>query len=305
MNSLHTRIISAGASLTAAAEISSFAATPAAPGAVEGAAEFAALSLHSSGTRIGATPILGEMTLRVPPARWTSIVGPNGAGKSTLLRVLAGLTETTGTLHILGRALDQWPKRALARELAWLGQTESGGDDLTVYDVALLGRLPHRSWLAPPSGQDHAAVAHALQATQVWSLRHRRLGDLSGGERQRVLLARVLAVGAAVILMDEPLAHLDPPHQADWIAMVKALVASGCTVVSVLHELSVALQADDLLVVRAGKVVHQGACADPLTHMALQEAFDDRIRIHPLQDAWVALPRVSDATPGAMPFGAD
>lgn len=252
-----------------------------------------AISLSSAATRISGSRILRGIEFELPAGRWTSIVGPNGAGKSTLLRVLTGLLPTEGVVRLFGQPTGHWPRRERARQLAWLGQGESGGEDLTAYDVVLLGRLPHRAWLAPPSEQDHAAVARALHATQVWQLRERRLGDLSGGERQRVLLARALAVEAPILLMDEPLAHLDPPHQADWITIVRDLVAAGGTVISVLHELSIALQADDLLIVREGSIVHHGQCADPVTHAALQAAFDDRISIHALQEGWVALPRIS------------
>lgn len=251
----------------------------------------AALSVSSKGTSIAGAPILREIELKLPAARWTAIVGPNGAGKSTLLRVMAGLLPTAGQVRLHDRPLERWHARERARELAWLGQGEAGGEDLTAYDVASLGRLPHRAWLAPPSPSDHTSIARALHATQVWELRGRRLGDLSGGERQRVLLARALAVEAPILLMDEPLAHLDPPHQADWEGIVRGLVGAGGTVVSVLHELSMALRADDLLIVRDGRVVHHGPCSDPATHAALQSAFDDRIAIHALQGGWVALPR--------------
>ncbi|MBC7620046.1 MAG: ATP-binding cassette domain-containing protein, partial [Candidatus Saccharibacteria bacterium] len=113
----------------------------------------------------------------------------------------------------------------------------------------------------------------------------------SGGERQRVLLARALAVQAQVLLMDEPLANLDPPHQADWLAVVQALVAKGTTVVSVLHEISMALNADQLVVMAQGRVAHQGSTRDTASHAALVEVFDRRIAIHSIEGQWVALPR--------------
>ena len=118
------------------------------------------------------------------------------------------------------------------------------------------------------------------------------MGQLSGGERQRVLLARALAVEAQVLLMDEPLANLDPPHQTDWLLLTKALVASGKTVVSVLHEISFALHADELVVMADGRVTHQGACGDSATHRALEEVFDYRITVHSLAGQWVALPKI-------------
>jgi iron complex transport system ATP-binding protein len=130
-----------------------------------------------------------------------------------------------------------------------------------------------------------------LRATQAWEWRDRPLAALSGGERQRVLLARALAVEAQVLLMDEPLANLDPPHQADWLKLVRALVDEGKTVVSVLHEISFALHADDMVVMAQGRVCCHGRCDDPQTHRALEAVFDHRISILPLQGQWVALPR--------------
>jgi len=94
-----------------------------------------------------------------------------------------------------------------------------------------------------------------------------------------------------VLMMDEPLANLDPPHQADWLGVVRSLVAQGKTVVSVLHEISMALHADEMLILCAGRVTHQGACADPATHRALEAVFDHRITIHALAKQWVALPK--------------
>ncbi|MFZ4480121.1 MAG: ABC transporter ATP-binding protein, partial [Rhodoferax sp.] len=195
-----------------------------------------------------------------------------------------------GTVALLGQPLLGMPARARARQLAWLGQNEATGDDLTVWDVAMLGRLPHQGWLAGPSAADHSAVEQALRATQAWDWRERPLGQLSGGERQRVLLARSLAVQAQVLLMDEPLANLDPPHQADWLAVVRALVQQGRTVVSVLHEISLALHADQMVIMAEGGIAHQGACADAATHRALEAVFQHRIAIHALGRQWVALP---------------
>jgi iron complex transport system ATP-binding protein len=223
---------------------------------------------------------------------WTSIVGPNGAGKSTLLKVLAGLLPHTGSITLLGQPLDEIPSRRRAQQLAWLGQNESSADDLTVFDVAMLGRLPHQPWLSSPSAADHAAVEQALRATQAWDWRSRALGQLSGGERQRVLLARALAVQAQVLLMDEPLANLDPPHQADWLGIVRALVARGVTVVSVLHEVSMALHADEVVIMADGRVLHHGAAHHADTHAAVEAVFGGRLAIHSVADQWVVLPRL-------------
>ena len=249
-----------------------------------------AISARSIRASLGNVQILQGIDLNLPAARWTSIVGPNGAGKSTLLKALAGLLPFTGEVDLLGTPMAALPARQRAQQLAWLGQNETSGDDLTVWDVAMLGRLPHQAWLGAPSAADHVAVEQALKATQAWDWRGRTLGQLSGGERQRVLLARALAVQAQVLLMDEPLANLDPPHQADWLVMVRALIAQGRTVVSVLHEISMALHANDMVILAHGQVTHQGACTDPATHRALEAVFAQRIRIHTIGQQPVALP---------------
>ena len=264
-----------------------------------------AISACQISASIGNRLILQGIDLQLPTGRWTSIVGPNGAGKSTLLKALAGLlprAAVQGEVQLLGRPLAQIPARERARQLAWLGQNEGSADDLTSYDVAMLGRLPHQAWLAPPGAADHAAVEQALRTTQAWDWRHRPLSQLSGGERQRVLLARALAVQAQVLLMDEPLANLDPPHQADWLLLVRALVAEGKTVVSVLHEVSMALQADHVAVLARGRIVHHGAAADPATHRAVERVFDHRIAIHSVAGQWMALPRLH---PTATPHSPD
>ena len=149
-----------------------------------------ALQARVDRATLGGRTVLAHLQVAMGAGRWISIVGPNGAGKSTLLRVLAGLLRAEGSVDLLGRPLAQWRRRERGRRLSWLGQGELTASDLLVYDVAMLGRLPHQPWLAPPSAADHAAVERALRATQAWDWRERPLGQLSGGERQRVLLAR-------------------------------------------------------------------------------------------------------------------
>ncbi|MCV2359606.1 ABC transporter ATP-binding protein [Paucibacter sp. TC2R-5] len=249
-----------------------------------------ALSALIESVHLQGQPVLGEIGLQLKAGAWTAIVGPNGAGKSTLLRALAGLLPMRGRVQLFGQDWNTVAARERARQLAWLGQNEASSDVLSAYEVVMLGRLPHQAWLAPPSSADHAAVVQAMQQTQSWDWRERPLGRLSGGERQRVLLARALAVQAQVLLMDEPLAHLDPPHQADWLGLMRELVASGVAVVSVLHELNMALQADSLVVMQAGRVSSHGAPQRADTRAALQAVFDDRLHLIEVQGQWLALP---------------
>jgi iron complex transport system ATP-binding protein len=205
---------------------------------------------------------------------------------------MAGLLPVQGRVFLFDQELLAIGRKDRAQQLSWLGQNEMTSDDLRVWDVVMLGRMPHQDWLASPQAHDHAVVETALKATQAWDWRERAMGQLSGGERQRVLLARAMAVQAQVMLMDEPIANLDPPHQVDWLEQVRCLTAQKTTVISVLHEVGMALHADDMVVMQAGRVVHQGPCDEAATHRAVEAVFDDRIAIHSLNGQWVAVPQL-------------
>ena len=253
----------------------------------------AALQTHQLSATLGGRKVLKDIDLQIAAGRWTCVVGPNGAGKSSLLRALAGLLPCQGQVLWQGLPLTSLTRPQRARQLSWLGQGEAGALDLRVWDVAMLGRLPHQSWLGAPSALDAQMVEAALQATQAWDWRERMLGELSGGERQRVLLARAMAGNAPIMLMDEPLANLDPPHQVDWLEQVHCLLAQGTTVLSVLHEIGMALHAHDIVVMSQGRVLHHGPGHDAATHAAIESVFDHRIRIHALEGQWVVLPRTA------------
>jgi iron complex transport system ATP-binding protein len=234
--------------------------------------------------------VLHSMDLSIEAGRWTCVVGPNGAGKSTLLKALAGLIASTGQLHIQGRALIEMSDKDRAKCMAWLGQQESGSEDLSVRDVLMLGRLPHQSLWTGASAQDQSIVQAWIDRLQLAHLQDRSLLQLSGGERQRVLLGRALAVQAPILLMDEPIANADIPHQSDWLQTVKQLTQQKTTVVSVLHDLNLAMRADHVLLMQQGRLMMQASPDDPLLHEALTDVFERRMSIQRVADQWVVLP---------------
>ncbi len=221
---------------------------------------------------------------------WTAVVGPNGAGKSTLLRVLAGLlAPAQGEVVLEGRPLADWPAAERARRVAWLPQQGEAEGELTVREVVQLGRLPHLGLFGTPGPEDERAVDTALDATECTPWQHRRLHALSGGERQRALLARALATEAPVLLLDEPTTHLDAPHQVALVRLLRRL-AGARTIVSVMHDLPLALHADRVLVLKGGRVQAEGAHDDPALHRALVAAFEGAIRIEARDGRAIALP---------------
>jgi iron complex transport system ATP-binding protein len=253
----------------------------------------ALLASHVSVT-LGRTQALRDVSFAPTPG-WTAIVGPNGAGKSTLLRVLAGLQATdAGEVRLHGKPLASWTPRERATRMAWLGQHGDLGGALTAREIVLLGRLPSLGLFAGPGPDDEARVDQAMVDAECAEWRDRRLDELSGGERQRVLLARALAVGAPLLLLDEPTTHLDPPHQASLARLLRRQVGAGATVVSVLHDLSLAFLADRLTVMSGGRVHAEGAREDPALHEALREVFGGAIRVEKLGARLVAIPDLED-----------
>lgn len=243
--------------------------------------------------RLGERPVLHGVSGTLARG-WTAIVGPNGAGKSTLLRALAGLLPADGgSVWLEGRALATLSPRERGQHIAWLAQQGDVTGELTAREIVHLGRLPHLGLLAAPGPADEAAVDAALHATACEAWQHRRLHELSGGERQRVLLARALATQAPVLLLDEPTTHLDPQHQVALARLFRQWSATH-TVVTVLHDLPLALHADRLWVLREGRLQASGSFDDPGLHTALVDAFDGAIRIQSDGARPMALPRLFD-----------
>lgn len=238
----------------------------------------------------GRKQVLYDINTTFEAGTWTSVVGPNGAGKTTLLKALAGLLESQGEVLLAGQPLSSFSHHERARQLSWLSQNDVSMDDLSVQDVVMLGRLPHQQWWQGATSFDHQMVDACLHAQQLADWRFRSLGTLSGGERQRVLLARALAVSAPVLLMDEPVANADLPHQSEWLRTVRAQVQQGHTVVSVLHDLNLALCAQQLVVMDQGKVVMQSGPDNPLLHDCFKQVFGPQLRVHRVEDRWVVLP---------------
>ncbi len=239
-----------------------------------------ALACENLSMGYGPRTVLERISLEFYAGLWTAIVGPNGSGKSTLLHTLAGLREPRGGVILLqGRPLAAWPRRERARRLAWLAQMP-GVTELTASEVVALGRFAHGGWLAHRQAVDDAAMHRAMVATGSLSWGRRRLSTLSGGERQRVHLARVLAVEAPVLLLDEPTSHLDPPHQED-VARLLREQAYGCgvCVVSAIHDLSLALAADRLIVLGQQGVIGHGTVREALAADWLSAAFRTPVNI--------------------------
>ena len=274
--------------------------SPAAPRA--GAADDVAIRLRGLTLGYGpasAPPIVADLDLDVPAGRVTAIIGANGCGKSTLLRGLTRqLAPRAGSIEVLGRDAARVSARDYARTVALLPQHPVAPEGMTVAQLVARGRHPHRGLLGGRAAGDDAAVAAALERTDLVELAEREAGTLSGGQRQRAWLALVLAQQTPVVLLDEPTSYLDLSHQVEVLDLVRALPdprgGGRATVVAVLHELNLAARsADHIVAMAAGRVVAQGTPGEVIVPEVLAEVFglDADVVADPLLGHPVVLPR--------------
>lgn len=221
--------------------------------------------LDAVSVALGGRPIVDRLSADLTGGV-IGLIGPNGAGKSTLIRAISGLIPSEGSVLIDGTPIVAIPLRERAQHIAYLPQGQAVHWPLTVERLVALGRLPHLAPFARPSSKDAEAIERALERTELQALRDRPVDELSGGERARVLLARALAVEAPLLLADEPLAALDPAHQIEVMALLRAEAARGVTVIAVLHDLTIAARwCDRLLLIDQGRLIADGRPDDVLT----------------------------------------
>lgn len=226
------------------------------------------------GARQGSRLLFADLQLTLAPGTVTAIVGPNGAGKSTLLRGLCGLFPLEGQLRLGDTTLTELAPRARARAVAYLPQQTPTATGLTVHDVVMLGRLPHRTRLAGPSESDRTRVAESLARVGMDTFAQRQLHTLSGGERQRVMLARMLATEAQVMLLDEPTAALDVRHALELLDTLRNLAKGGHAIAIALHDLPLAdAYADQVVCLPGDGTCAVGPSADVLSPDRLRAVF--------------------------------
>ncbi len=231
--------------------------------------------------------ILHGVSLRVETGEIVTLIGPNGAGKSTLIRAASGVIPIDGgTVRIDGQDLGQLSTAERARELAVVPQARNLPPAFTVYESVLLGRTPYLGWFGRAGPEDRARVQYALERTDLLPFSEERVGELSGGEQQRVLLARALAQEAPVLLLDEPITHLDLQHRERLIRLIRDLASQKeLAVLMVLHDLNLAaMYADRIALLVEGRIEAAGTPAEVLTEANLTRVYDIPVRVIPHPD---------------------
>ena len=238
------------------------------PVAQQAALEVAGLTFHYPGN---SDTILNSIDLSVEPGERVALVGPNGAGKSTLLKLVLGLEQhTIGSISVYGNPAHQCLHRV---SIVPQRTTVDWRFPVTVRQVVTMGRYVHLGWFKRPNSEDIDRVYEALRAMEIEHLADRQVGELSGGQQQRVMLARTLAHDADLMLMDEPLNHVDISTQEVIFHTLERLSDSGKTAIVSTHDLGILTVHFTRAVFLDHRVIADGPIREVLTPETIARAY--------------------------------
>jgi iron complex transport system ATP-binding protein len=228
----------------------------------------AGLTVEGLSVRLGHRDVVSKVSFTARASTITVLLGPNGAGKSTILKAAAGILPYGGAIRLDGKDAAALERRARARAVAYVPQASALEAPVPVRDVVAQGRFAHGdtgwlTFLSRPSAAETAIVTSAMERTDVTALADRPFSQLSQGERRRVLVARALASGAPVLLLDEPTAALDVGHALALLEVLREAARAGTAVVIVLHQLQeAAAVADHAVLLADGRISSMGPVSE-------------------------------------------
>ncbi|MGB9833500.1 MAG: ABC transporter ATP-binding protein [bacterium] len=241
-----------------------------------------ALSLSEvSFSYIPGEPVIKDVSFSLEFGRILALLGPNGSGKTTLLHLILGqLSPEKGKIEIFGREIRSYSRSELSKIIGLARQEERVAFEFTVLEYVLLGRAPYLGPLEAPGSEDYKMAVQALERTGTLHLQDRFLTSLSGGEKQLVIIARALAQMPGILLLDEPLAHLDLKNQSMLLEVLENLREQGVTIIFSTHDPnSTSIVADQVLLLRKGSSLQFGPPGDVLEKEKLQSTYGVPIRV--------------------------
>ncbi|MFP4478640.1 MAG: ABC transporter ATP-binding protein [Candidatus Izemoplasmatales bacterium] len=220
--------------------------------------------------------VVEDLTMNIEKGSITTIIGPNGCGKSTLLKAMSRILEPLqGHILLDGKDLFSVPTKEIAKQLAFLPQSQDILNGLSVFELISYGRYPYQKGIGKLTADDLAAIYNAMKMTHVMDLKDRPIDQLSGGQRQRVWIAMSLAQETDMIFLDEPTTYLDIAHQLDILHLLEKLnKETNKTIVMVLHDINQAAYFSDYVIaLKDGEIIKSGVGEDVITKKIIQDVF--------------------------------
>ena len=246
-----------------------------------------AIEVENLTVSYGPSPALLDVSLTIEPGTLVGVIGPNGSGKSTLIKAILGFVRPDfGSVRIFGD-----PAEKAKGRVAYVPQRGAVDWDfpVTVREVALMGRYGHRAWWQDMTREDYRIADESLEMVRMADLKHRQIGQLSGGQQQRVFMARAMAQGADILLLDEPFAGVDAATERAILDVLERTKHSGRTLVVVHHDLTTAAEYFDSLVLLKQRLFAHGAPEQVLQRDLLSEVYEGKLRV------FANLPRASSS----------
>ncbi|ULA62633.1 MAG: ABC transporter domain-containing protein [Nitrospira sp.] len=236
----------------------------------------------------GDAPTLEGISLSLRKAEVVALLGPNGSGKSTLLKVLLGIHRCrSGDVRLEGQSLRALAPADIAKRMAYVPQSHHLSFSYSVLDVVLMGRMMYRSFWSSYSREDRRCAENALDRLRIAHLTHRPYTEISGGERQLALIARALAQGAEIVIMDEPVSGLDYGNQVRLLEQIALLASDGLTFLKTTHFPDHALLvADRVVLLKQGRVVGDGHPQQVVTEDNVRRLYEIDVDIVSVRDGY-------------------
>lgn len=230
----------------------------------------------------GSDEILRQINFHVEKGSFVSIIGPNGSGKTTLLKNLCKLLKpSAGSIEVDSEKLNHYKTKNLAKKVAVVHQGATSEFDFNVGEVVLMGRYPYLNRFQTESAGDLKIAVDAMNQTETYHLKDKNLHGISGGERQRVMIARALTQEPELLLLDEPISHLDIKFQFEILKLCKSLNESkNLTILTTLHDINLASRFSDVIIMmKEGKIVHMGSPFEVITAQNIKNVYDVDVSI--------------------------
>lgn len=247
------------------------------------------LSAHDVACCLGPTEVLKEISLQLRAQRIVALVGPNGAGKTTLLRCLSGLQTCSGTILYADTPLSQLSRRQQAQRRTYVAQSIHRQLPYTVLEILAMGQAHRSRWYTSHATQLTAVMTDSMALLGLEpSLAEKRFDALSGGEQQQVLVCRALMADCPIVLLDEPTSALDLRHRVTLMRALRAAADKGAAVLISLHDLNLAAQCcDEIVLLDQGKIAARGTAQDVFQSELLSRVYQTPVAIGKLQNAQV------------------